>query len=192
MESTSTSHSNFLTNPWWAMGQPVEGHCGTCINETATRARAGLLNILSGTTIFIMLAAPELDPIRFVAPFVIFDMVAGATFGLTPLSPAGIFGTVITRKIRPVWKPIKPKRARIQFQESEASIQCVVEYLHLDRTLSINFEPEFPHKILSWTEKQGQNIVVEGKVLVELKAVTTDDGKVRGRLVLSAEAGGQS
>ena len=83
MGSTSNSHSNFLTDPWWAMGQPVEGQCGTCINETATRARAGLLNILSATTIFIMLAAPELDPIRFVAPFVIFDMVAGATFGLT-------------------------------------------------------------------------------------------------------------
>jgi len=110
MDSTSNSSSTFFTNPWWAMGQPVEGQCGTCINETATRARAGLLNVLSGTTIFIMLAAPELDPIRFVAPFVIFDMVAGATFGLTPFSPAGIFGTFITRKIRPVWKPIKPKR----------------------------------------------------------------------------------
>ena len=73
------------------------------------------------------------------------------------LVPSGFF-------LRLSHEPIKPKRARIQFQESEASIQCVVEYLHLDRTVSINFEPEFPHKILSWTEKQGQNIVVEGKV----------------------------
>lgn len=110
MDSTSNSSSTFFTNPWWAMGQPVEGQCGYCINETATRARAGLLNVLSGTTIFIMLAAPELDPIRFVAPFVISDMVAGATFGLTPFSPAGIFGTFFTREIRPVWKPTKHKR----------------------------------------------------------------------------------
>ena len=109
MDSTA-NNSSFLTQPWWAMGQPVEGQCGLCINETATRARAGLLNVLSGTTIFIMLVAPELDPIRYVAPFVIFDMVAGAMFGLTPFSPAGVMGTVITKKIRPVWKPIKPKR----------------------------------------------------------------------------------
>jgi len=104
MDSTANTNGNFFTHPWWAMGQPVEGQCGLCINETATRARAGLLNVLSGTTIFILLAAPELDPIRYVAPFVIFDMVAGATFGLTPFSPAGILGTMITRKIKPVWK----------------------------------------------------------------------------------------
>ncbi len=110
MNSTTDSHHSFLTNPWWSMGQALPGECGLCINETATRARAGLLNILSGTTIFLLLATPELDPIRFVAPFVIFDMVTAAIFGLTPISPAGILGTVITMKIRPVWKPIKPKR----------------------------------------------------------------------------------
>ena len=41
---------------------------------------AGLLNILSGTTIFIMLVAPELNPIPFVGPFVIFDMIVAAMF----------------------------------------------------------------------------------------------------------------
>ncbi|MBT8439820.1 MAG: DUF4395 domain-containing protein [Gammaproteobacteria bacterium] len=110
MNTATDSQHNFLTKPWWSMGQELPGECGLCINETATRARAGLLNILSGTTIFLMLALPELDPIRFVAPFVIFDMVAAATFGLTPVSPAGIFGTALTMKINPVWKPIKPKR----------------------------------------------------------------------------------
>jgi len=110
MSTATDSQHNFLTKPWWSMGQELPGECGLCINETATRARAGLLNILSGTTIFLMLALPELDPIRFVAPFVIFDMVAAATFGLTPVSPAGIFGTALTMKINPVWKPIKPKR----------------------------------------------------------------------------------
>lgn len=110
MNTATDSHNNFLTSPWWSMGHTLPDKCGLCINETATRARAGLLNILSGTTIFLLLAVPELDPIRFVAPFVIFDMVTAAIFGLTPLSPAGIMGTVLTMKIRPVWKPIKPKR----------------------------------------------------------------------------------
>jgi hypothetical protein len=110
MDLSINGKGAFLTRPWWVMGQPVEGQCGLCINETATRARAGLLNILSATTIFLLLAVPELDPVRYVAPFVIYDMVAGATFGLTPFSPAGILGTLITGKLRPVWKPTKPKR----------------------------------------------------------------------------------
>ncbi len=103
-------YHNFLTQPWWSMGQSVPGHCGLVINETATRARAGILNILSGTTIVLLLMVPELDPVKFVAPFVIYDMVVGATFGLTPLSLAGLMGTTLTMKISPVWKPIKPKR----------------------------------------------------------------------------------
>ena len=107
--ATDNQHA-FLTNPWWSMGEAKAGQCGLCINETATRARAGLLNILSGTTIFLLVAFPEVDPVRFVAPFVIFDMIAAATFGLTPMSPAGIMGTALTMKIKPVWKPIKPKR----------------------------------------------------------------------------------
>ena len=57
--------------------------------------------------------------------------------------------------------PLKPKRARIQFQ---ATTQCVVEYLHLDRTLRINFETAFPHRILSWSEEEGQRVVVSGKL----------------------------
>jgi len=61
-------------------------------------------------------------------------------------------------------EPVKPKRARIQFLSSEATTQCLVEYLHLDRTVRINFETAFPHRILSWTEEQGQRIMVEGKL----------------------------
>jgi len=48
---------------------------------------------------------------------------------------------------------LKPKKARISFKsEKEASTQCIVEYLHLDRTLKIDFGSEFPHEILSWEE----------------------------------------
>jgi hypothetical protein len=94
------------------MGQLLPGQCGPglMVNETATRARAGLLNILSGTTIFLLLAKPELDPVIYVGPFVIFDMLTAATCGLTPLSPAGVLGTLITMKVRPLWKPNQPKR----------------------------------------------------------------------------------
>jgi hypothetical protein len=57
-----------------------------------------------------MLTAPELNPVLYVGPFVIFDMMVAAAFGLTPLSPVGILGTALTIKVRPVWKPIQPKR----------------------------------------------------------------------------------
>ena len=109
--NTSVEHyPSFFTHPWWAMGEAQEGDCRLTVNETATRARAGILNVISATTIFILLAAPELDPVRFVAPFVIFDMGVGALFGLTPFSPAGMAGTLLTLRLEPVWKPTNPKR----------------------------------------------------------------------------------
>lgn len=100
----------FLNQPWWAMGQRVPGHAHPRINETATRARAGILNALSATTVFLLLAAPQTDPVLYVGPFVIFDMLAAAFFGLTPCSPVGVLGTLLTMGARPVWKPIAPKR----------------------------------------------------------------------------------
>ncbi|HEX7604758.1 MAG TPA: DUF4395 domain-containing protein, partial [Polyangiaceae bacterium] len=60
--------------------------------------------------IFILLAAPQLDPVIYVGPFVIFDMFVAAAFGLTPLSPMGVLGTAVTMRLRPQWKPIPPKR----------------------------------------------------------------------------------
>lgn len=110
MQSASDRYHTFFTTPWWAMGQPDPDGCGIMINETATRARAGLLNILSSVTIFILLAWPEIDPVRYVGPFVIFDMLMAAILGLTPFSPAGTLGTTMTMGAEPVWKPTKPKR----------------------------------------------------------------------------------
>ncbi len=100
----------FLTTPWWKMGQEMPGMTGMRVNETATRARAGLLNALSATTIFLLIAAPQLDPVIYVGPYVIFDMFMAAAFGLTPFSPTGVLGTLITMRVRPVWKPNQPKR----------------------------------------------------------------------------------
>jgi hypothetical protein len=92
------------------MGQTFEGECDLRINETATRARAGLLNILSTLTMICLVVRPEWDPVLYVGPFVIFDMTMAAIFGLTPLSPTGLIGTAMTMKIAPTWKPIRPKR----------------------------------------------------------------------------------
>lgn len=100
----------FLNTPWWAMGQMTHGHAEPRINEVATRARAGLLNIISAITIALLLLRPETDPVIIVGPFVLFDMLAAAATGLTPLSPTGILGTALTMSTRPVWKPTRPKR----------------------------------------------------------------------------------
>ena len=103
-------YHTFFTTPILAMGQNIPGECDLRINETATRARAGLLNILSSVTMFLLIVKPELDPVIYVGPYVIFDMTMAASFGLTPLSPSGLIGTAMTMKFTPVWKPIKPKR----------------------------------------------------------------------------------
>lgn len=62
---------------------------------------------------------------------------------------------------RTAHQKLKPKQARISFKrEKEASVRCVVEYLHLDRTLLIDFGSEFPHEIIGWEEiDNGQTTV---------------------------------
>lgn len=108
-QQPSVEHS-FLNQPWWAMGQMTHEHTEPRINEVATRARAGLLNAISAITIALLLLRPETDPVIIVGPFVLFDMLAAAATGLTPLSPTGILGTALTMNMRPVWKPTRPKR----------------------------------------------------------------------------------
>lgn len=110
MQGQTDQAHTFLNNPWWALGQRVEGHASPRVNETATRARAGMLNVVSGVTIVVLLVAPELDPVLYVGPFVIWDMFMAAGFGLTPLSPVGVAGTLLTLGLRPTWKPTQPKR----------------------------------------------------------------------------------
>ena len=51
---------------------------------------------------------------------------------------------------------LKPKQARIRLEKGEA-MNLIVEYLHFERTLIVRFEEVFPHRILSWTEKNGDN-----------------------------------
>lgn len=109
MDANRNEHT-FLNRPWWAMGQAVAGHAAPRVNETATRARAGLLNLISASTLALLLTRPELDPVIYVGPFVLFDMLAAAATGLTPLSPTGVLGTAVALRLRPSWKPTAPKR----------------------------------------------------------------------------------
>ncbi|MCH5374997.1 MAG: DUF4395 domain-containing protein [Planctomycetes bacterium] len=114
------------------MGQAMPQEQGLRVNETATRARAGLLNILSITTIFILIAAPQLDPVIYVGPYVIFDMFAAALFGLTPLSPTGVLGTLLTMWVRPVWKPTRPKRFAWILGGSLGAVCLTMRLCHVD------------------------------------------------------------
>ena len=118
------------------MGQPITGEyghdSGLMVNETATRARAGILNFISGITIVLLLTAPSLDPVIYVGPFVIFDMLVASIFGLTPLSPTGIIGTATTLKAKPAWKPNKPKRFAWTLGASMGVMCLMLRLLHVD------------------------------------------------------------
>ncbi len=67
-------------------------------------------------------------------------------------------------------QPLRPRKARVRFEEREGIKFLIVEYLHIDRTLSIGFEPGFPHKILSWTEQNGKEITSQGTIKETLKS----------------------
>ncbi|WP_325895457.1 DUF4395 family protein [Grimontia sp. NTOU-MAR1] len=66
--------------------------------------------MLSAVTMVFLLVRPEWDPVIYVGPYVIFDMIMAAMFGLIPLSPTGMLGTAMTMRFKAIWKPIKPKR----------------------------------------------------------------------------------
>lgn len=108
--SISQQKHRFFTSPVFAMGQSFPGESGLRLNETATRVRAVVLNLVSTSTILILLFAPELDPVIYVGPFVIWEMLSAAIFGLTPLAPVGMLASALTMKMKPKWKPTRPKR----------------------------------------------------------------------------------
>ncbi len=66
--------------------------------------------------------------------------------------------------------PLSPKQARITFDKQADATFLVLEYLHLDRTLTIGFAPSFPHKILSWTEMQDGKLMSKGKLRATMKS----------------------
>jgi len=51
---------------------------------------------------------------------------------------------------------IKPASARIELiKKTESASELKIEYLHLDRKVTIDFESDFPFRILGWTEVNG-------------------------------------
>ena len=65
---------------------------------------------------------------------------------------------------------LKTKQARIRKQHGANVNYVILEYLHLDRTLTIGYTPTFPHKILSWTEEQDGETFSKGKLKASFKS----------------------
>ena len=57
---------------------------------------------------------------------------------------------------RMIHRPLKATAARIEVaKKTEAASELRIDYLHIDRTLTIAFESDFPYKILGWEEING-------------------------------------
>lgn len=67
-------------------------------------------------------------------------------------------------------EPVKAKKARIQFQETEELSVLVVEYLHLNRTLTIQFEREFPYSIIYWETSDQSGNTVKAKLKEQMRS----------------------
>ncbi|MEM6698486.1 MAG: hypothetical protein AAF599_08820 [Bacteroidota bacterium] len=59
---------------------------------------------------------------------------------------------------------IRPTAASITRTQSESKNTYVVEYQHYNRTLTIDVEQAFPHKILAWSENNGDGLTTTAKL----------------------------
>ncbi len=66
-------------------------------------------------------------------------------------------------------EPLKAKQARLRKEKDNNTSFLILEYLHLDRTITIGYTSDFPHKILSWTEMQGGSLMSKGKLKASVK-----------------------
>ncbi len=66
--------------------------------------------------------------------------------------------------------PLKARQARVRKTMNETTTNLILEYLHLDRTLTIEYSTAFPHKILYWTEMQDGRLLSEGKLKTSIKS----------------------
>ena len=65
---------------------------------------------------------------------------------------------------------VKAKKARVSFQEAEESSVLVVEYLHLNRTIKIQFKREFPHQVLSWETQDESGTTTRAKLREQIRS----------------------
>ena len=64
----------------------------------------------------------------------------------------------------------KARKARITKKRNESSNVLVIEYLHLDRTVQIAYESNFPYKILSWEESNSRGTTVKAVLKNSIKS----------------------
>jgi len=76
-------------------------------------------------------------------------------------------GTFFSRLVH---KELKPKQARISMKKDEATATLKVEYLHLERSLEIQFENDFPFKITYFKENNGAGDITQAVLKKTLKA----------------------
>jgi len=90
--------------------------------------------------------------------------------------PVGTVNLLKSLNIQPANQAeLKPAAARIQFLKSESTSTCKVEYMHSDRTVIINFDEDFPHKITSWSVHDTNNYSFEATLKKTNKVVIVDD-----------------
>lgn len=87
---------------------------------------------------------------------------------------------------------IKPRRARIRLEQSGEMNRLIVEYLHLNRTIIIGYEPQFPYRIINWEEQDEGQLSSRGTMIQSVKLPywklhDNDELYLRDSLMLSKE-----
>ncbi|MDW5290559.1 septum formation inhibitor Maf [Formosa sp. PL04] len=72
-----------------------------------------------------------------------------------------IFSTLYSRFN---YKALEATKATISKTESDSIINYTIDYLSYDRNISIAVQNEFPYKILSWTEDNGDGLITEARL----------------------------
>ncbi|MCI2228129.1 septum formation inhibitor Maf [Polaribacter sp. MSW13] len=72
-----------------------------------------------------------------------------------------IFSTIYSRF---AYQKLKTTKAKISKTASDSIIKYNIEYLNYDRKISIDVQNEFPYKILSWTEDNGNGLITEARL----------------------------
>ncbi|MDN3665215.1 septum formation inhibitor Maf [Algibacter miyuki] len=79
--------------------------------------------------------------------------------GQLPLGEVDIiFSTIYSRF---AYKDLEATKATISKTETDSTIHYNIAYLSYDRKITIDVEKNFPHKILSWTEDNGDGLITE-------------------------------
>eukprot|EP00538_Stauroneis_constricta_P006829 CAMPEP_0119565700 /NCGR_PEP_ID=MMETSP1352-20130426/30915_1 /TAXON_ID=265584 /ORGANISM="Stauroneis constricta, Strain CCMP1120" /LENGTH=435 /DNA_ID=CAMNT_0007614681 /DNA_START=113 /DNA_END=1420 /DNA_ORIENTATION=+ len=100
---------------WWELGhhanpsKPEEMY----MDEHAVRARAGLLNVITWIALMNVFFWNDKVYVQVLFPLVAWEFLTSMTLGLTPVSPIGVLGTLLSIALHPegpYWKPAKPKR----------------------------------------------------------------------------------